>query len=413
MKQRVVVTGLGVVAPNGVGKEAFWQALTDGLSGVRTIRRFDTSPYLSRIGGELADFDFKRFFDAREIKKADLSSLYAIAAALMALQDSRLDLEREDRERIGSCIGNAVGGVDYAEREIDVLNERGPHWTSPYLATAFFPCATNGLLSIRLGLKGIVLTFCNGNTSGTDAIGMAYRALQSGRADVLFAGGAEAPLVPLFLGSLAKDGFLSTRNADPEKATRPFDLDADGMVLGEGAALLVMESLEHAQSRGAPIYGEIIGYASGNSAFDVLKPDTNGHGLVSTIRRTLGEAGLQPGDVDVVHAQGLSMPAYDDMELRCFSETFGAHGLQPPVAAVSSWTGNSLGALGAVQGAASLLMLERQAVPAVANIQSSSSSWPANVVRKTRVGGRTEIILQTSYCFLGKSSTLLFKRWHP
>ena len=271
MKQRVVVTGLGVVAPNGVGKEAFWQALTDGLSGVRTIRRFDTSSYLSRIGGELVDFDFKRFFDAREVKKTDRSSLYAIAAGLMALEDSRLDLAQENRERIGSSIGNAIGGVDYAEREIDVLNERGPHWTSPYLATAFFPCATNGLLSIRLGLKGIVLTFCNGNTSGADAIGMGYRTVQSGRADIIFAGGTEAPLVPLFLGSLAKDGFLSKRNADPEKAPRPFDLDADGMVLGEGAALMVMETLDHARARGATIYGEIIGYASGNSAFDVLK----------------------------------------------------------------------------------------------------------------------------------------------
>jgi 3-oxoacyl-[acyl-carrier-protein] synthase II len=331
----------------------------------------------------------------------------------MALEDSRLDLAQENRERIGSSIGNAIGGVDYAEREIDVLNERGPHWTSPYLATAFFPCATNGLLSIRLGLKGIVLTFCNGNTSGADAIGMGYRTVQSGRADIIFAGGTEAPLVPLFLGSLAKDGFLSKRNADPEKAPRPFDLDADGMVLGEGAALMVMETLDHARARGATIYGEIIGYASGNSAFDVLKPDSNGHGLVSTMRRALSEAGIRPGDVDVVHAQGLSLPEYDAMELRCFSETFEPEGKRPHVAAISSWTGNSLGALGAVQGAGSLLMLDRQTIPSIANTQSLPDAYPANIVRKTLTGERAEIVLQTSYCFLGKSSTLIFKRWHP
>jgi 3-oxoacyl-[acyl-carrier-protein] synthase II len=406
---RVVITGVGVVAPNGVGKEAFWQALINGLSGVRTIRRFDTSPYLSRIGGELEDFDPLRFFESRELKKADRSAIYAISAGLMALEDSGLELAHENCERIGSSIGNSIGGVDFVEREIDVLRQKGPHWTSPYLATAFFPCATNGLLSIRLGLKGIVLTFCNGNTSGTDAIGMAYRTLQSGRADVMFAGGTEAPLVPLFLGSLAQDGFLSKRNADPESASRPFDLDADGMVLGEGAALLVMESLGHAQARGAHIYGEIIGYASGNSAFDVLRPDANGWGLIHTMRRALAEAQLDPGDVDVVHAQGLSLPEYDAMELRCVSEIFGKVKRLPSITAACSWTGNSLGALGAVQAAASVLMVENQAIPSVANFQNSMPLYPSEIVQSTRRSARAEVVLQNSYCFLGKSSTLIFR----
>jgi 3-oxoacyl-[acyl-carrier-protein] synthase II len=413
VNQRVVITGIGVVAPNGIGKEAFWQALLKGLSGVRSIRRFDTSPYLSRIGGELVDFDPLPFFEAHELKKADRSAIYAIAAGLMALEDSGLDLARENVERIGSSIGNAVGGVDYVEKEIDVLRRKGPRWTSPYLATAFFPCAANGLLSIRLGLKGVVLTFCNGNTSGTDAIGMAYRTIQSGRADAMFAGGTEAPLVPLFLGSLGKDGFLSKRNADPERASRPFDPDADGMVLGEGAALLVLESLEHARARGARVYGEIIGYASGNSAFDVLKPDSNGWGLMQTMRRALTEAQLGPGDVDVVHAQGLSLPDYDAMELRCLSETFGQGQKLPYVTAVSSWTGNSLGALGAVQGAASLLMIENQAIPSVANVRSIPSSYPSNIVQTPLQSARAEVVLQNSYCFLGKSSTLIFERRTP
>src|ERR1035437_8059753 len=206
--RRVVITGLGVVAPNGRGKEAFWQALTVGLSGVRPIRRFDPSGLPARIAGEIADFDGKECFPAHELKKVDRSNLYAMAAGLMAVQDSGLDLGKENPERIGSAIGNSVGGIEYVDKEVDVMRDRGPRWGSAFLAIAFFSCGTNGLLSIRFGLKGPVLTFCNGNASGNDALGMAYRTVQSGRADVMLAGGTEAPLIPMLVGSLAQDGVL-------------------------------------------------------------------------------------------------------------------------------------------------------------------------------------------------------------
>ena len=323
MPHRVVITGLGVVAPNGIGKEAFWQALLEGLSGVRTIRRFDTSHYGTHIGGEIMNFNPLEYFDPHELKKIDRSNMYAIAAGQLALKDAQVDLSREDRERVGSSIGNALGGVDYVDKEIDVMRDKGPRWGSPYLAIAFFSCGTNGLLSIRFGLKGPVLTMCNGNTSGSDAIGAAYRTIRSGRADMMLAGATEAPLVSLFVGSLAKDGFLSKRNEDPERALRPFDPAADGMVLGEGAALLVLESLEHAQARGARIYAEVAGYASGSSAFDVLRPEPNGKGLVSTMKRALVEANLNSDDIPVIHCQGLSMPDHDLMEARCLWELFG------------------------------------------------------------------------------------------
>src|SRR5258708_3864992 len=332
-KHRVVITGVGVVAPNGVGKEAFWQALMQGLSGVRPIRRFDPSPYATRIAGELTDFDPRDYMDARDVKKVERSNIYAIGAGEMALKDSGLDLRAEDVERIGSSIGNSVGGVDYVKKEIDVINEKGPHWTSPYLAIAFFPCGTNGLLSIRLGIKGVVLTLCNGNTSGTDAIGMAYRTIQSGRADVMFAGGTEAPLVPLFVGSLSKDGYLSKRNEAPDQAARPFDAGADGMVLSEGSGLVVLESLAHATARGARIYAEVVSYASGNSAFDIFRPDSNGWGLINTIKRAMREARISPQDVDVVHGQGFSLPDYDSMETRCVWESFKDLDTLPPVTA--------------------------------------------------------------------------------
>jgi 3-oxoacyl-[acyl-carrier-protein] synthase II len=408
-QQRVVITGVGVVAPNGAEKEAYWQALTKGLSGVRAIRRFDTSPYASRVGGEIMDFDALRYVERQELKKIDRSNLYAIAAGEMAFQDAGLDLKTEDLERVGSAVGNSLGGVEYVDKEIDVMRDRGPRWGSPYLAIAFFACGSNGLLSIRFGLKGPVVTLCNGNTSGSDAIGAAFRTVQSGKADAMLAGGTEAPLIPLFLGSMAKDGFLSQRNAVPESAPRPFDPSADGMVLGEGAAFLVLESLTHAQARRAHIYAEIVGYAGGSSAFDVLRPETNGGGLVNTMRRALAEADLSPEEVDVVHAQGLSLPDYDEMEARCMHEIFKDVEASPTVTAVASWTGNSLGALGAIQAVASALMVDRQAVPAIANPTTAALRYPVRMARQTLAQGPARVVLQNGYCFMGKSSSLIFK----
>jgi 3-oxoacyl-[acyl-carrier-protein] synthase II len=410
-KHRVVITGVGVVAPNGVGKEAFWQALKLGLSGVQTIRRFDPGPFDTKIGGEVTTFDPLQFMDQRELKKIDRSNTYAIAASHMALEDSGLDLKHENLERIGSSIGNSAGGVDFLKKEVDVMDTKGPHWTSPYLAIAFFPCGTNGLMSIRFGIKGVVLTLCNGNTSGSDAIGMAFRTIQSGRADVMFAGGTEAPLIPLFVGSMSEDGYLSKQNANPGKAMAPFDRSAGGMVLGEGAGLLVLESLEHAQNRGAPIYGEIAGYASASSAFDVLRPDNKDEGLLHTMRRAMKEAQVTAEDVDVINGQGLSIPEYDSMESRCMWEEFKNSHRQPLVTAVGSWIGNSLGALGGIQAVAGALMMQHQTVPALANFQTAGDlRYPMAFVREPASSQKTDVIVQNSFCFLGKSSTLIMRR---
>lgn len=411
MKHRVVITGLGIVAPNGIGKEAFWQALMNGLSGVRSIRRFDTSTMATGVAGEIVDLDPLRYIESKDLKKVDRSNLYAIAAGQLALEDSGLDLAHEDLERIGSSIGNSVCGVDYVDKEIDVMREKGPRWGSPYLAIAFFACGTNGLLSIRMGLKGVVLTLCNGNTSATDAIGLAFRSVQSGRADVMFAGGTEAPLVPLFVGSLSKDGLLSQRRHPPETVARPFDISADGMVLSEGAGLIVMESYEHARARGAPIYAELIGYASGNSAFDALRPEPNGNGLEHTMRRALRECHLSTADVDTIHAQGLSLADYDDMEARCVDDLFGRNSRTPQVTAVSSLTGNAMGALGGFQAVANALILEREKVPPIANVHMTSSRHPIAVVINKPASRRVEILMQNSFCFLGKSSTLIYRRF--
>ncbi len=410
MTHRVVVTGVGVVAPNGVGKEAFWQALITGLSGVHSIRRFDPSRLATRIAGEISDLDPLNYFDPHELKKVDRSNILAVAASEDAIRDAGLDLARENGERMGSSIGNAVCGIEYAQKESEVIYGKGPRWGSPYLAIAFFPCGSNGLLSIRFKMKGPVLTFCNGNTSGTDAIGMAYRMIRGGKADVMLAGGTEAPLIPLFVGSLARDGWLSRRNDAPEKASRPFDRQADGMVLGEGSGMLVLEEYAHAKTRGARLYGEISGYSSVNSAFDIFTPEPDGLGIVRTMKEALKESQLTPQDVDWVNSQGFSIPAFDQMETRCIGSVFAGAGEGPRVSAISSWIGNSIGAMGGIQAAASALALEHSVFPPQDNLEDPHPDHPVRLVGRAAEEGKVNVVVQNSYCFMGKNSSLVFRR---
>jgi len=411
MAKRVVVTGVGVVAPNGLGKEAFWQALISGLSGVRSIRRFDPSPLSCRIAGEIVGFDPLDYFEACEIKRMDRGHLYAIVASLFALEDAGLNLKEEDCERIGSAMGNAVCGIESTQNESEVIWERGPRWGSPYFAISFFPCGANGVLSIRLKIKGPVLTFCNGNTSGNDAIGASYQMIQSGRADIMFAGGTEAPLVPLLLGSMAKDGWLTTtHNETPETASRPFDRTASGMVLGEGAGMLVLEEYEHARARGATIYAEVGGYFNSNSAFHPLAPEPNGYGLVRSMREALKRAHVTSQEVNFVNAQGLSLLDYDGMESRCVSDVLMETAPHARLSAISSLIGNTLGASGGIQGVVSALALQRQIIPPHRASSTVNPSLQARLAGPQPQPDPLDVVVQNSYCFMGKHSTLVFKR---
>jgi 3-oxoacyl-[acyl-carrier-protein] synthase II len=410
MKRRVVVTGVGVVAPNGVGKEAFWQALLKGHSGVRPIRRFDPTPSKSQIAGEIEGFDPLAYFTAQEIKKVDRSNVYAMAAGLMALQDAHLKVGDCNPERVGSSIGNAACGVEYAQQESAVIHGRGPRWGSPYLAIAFFSCGSNGLLSIRLGAKGPVLTFCNGNTSGSDAIGMGFRMIQSDRADVMLAGGTEAPLIPLFINSLSRDGWLSQRNHEPEEASRPFDSQADGMVLGEGAGILVLEEAEHAKARNARIYAELSGYSSVSSAYSIFDPEPNGLGLVRTMQDVLQQADCSQNDVGYINAQGFSIPRFDRMEVRCVREVFAASAVTPKMGAVSSLIGNTIGASGGIQAVISALALSEQVIPPQRAVQRAAEDGGVSLAAAVPEHGRLHSVIQNSFCFMGKHSSLIFQR---
>lgn len=409
--RRVVITGLGVVAPNGIGKEAFWQALTHGLSGVHSIRRFDTSQLSTKIAGEITDFDPKDYIDPHDIKKMDRSQQFIVAASLLAEIDSGINLSTCNRERIGSSIGNAVCGLESMQNESQLMRDKGPRWGSPYFAIAFFCCGNNGVVSIRLGLKGPILTFSNGNTSATDAIGAGFHTVQSGRADAMFCGGTEGPLIPLMIGSLSRDGWLSTRNDSPSNASRPFDRHCDGIVLGEGAAMLVLEELEHAKARGATIYAEIGAYRSFNSAYHMLYPEPNGLGLVRTMKEALGEAEVSADQVDLINAQGSSLLDYDRMESRCMQEAFADCSVMPRVSAISSMTGNPLGALGGFQAVVSALSLERQTFPPHTNVSEPDSLYPIRLSSAETEAGVLRAAVQNSYCFMGKHSTIVYKKF--
>ncbi len=411
MKRRVVITGLGIVAPNGRRKEAFWQALNNGLSGVRTIRRFDASSLPTQIAAEVQDFEPLEFMESHEVKRMDRNHHFAMAASLMALEDSKIELTPESSEHAGSSIGNAVCGLESMQNESQILWEKGPRWGSPYFAIAFFCCGANGVTSIRLKLKGPILTISNGNTSATDAIGAGFRLVQNGRADVMVCGGTEAPLIPLLVGSMSRDGWLSTRNQAPGEASRPFDRHCDGIVLGEGAAMLVLEDLSHAQRRDAPIYAEICGYQNSNSAYHILYPEPNGLGLIRTMKEALHEAEATPGQVDLINAQGNSLLDYDRMESRCIQETFSEGNPIPPVSAITSLIGNPLGALGAFQAAVSALALQNQMFPPHANSFTPDTAYPIHLTGPKAKAGPIRVVVQNSYCFMGKHSTMVYKKY--
>jgi len=290
-----------------------------------------------------------------------------------------------------------------------VIWEKGPRWGSPYFAISFFPCGANGVLSIRLQIKGPVLTFCNGNTSGTDALGASYQLIRSGRADVMFAGGTEAPLVPLLLGSMARDGWLTTQNEEPEKACRPFDPSASGMVLGEGAGMLVLEEYEHARARGATLYAEVSGYFNATSAFHLLDPEPNGYGLVRSMQEALRRAHVAPEDVDFVNAQGLSLSDYDQMESRCVSQVLAEAAPRARVGAVSSFIGNTMGASGGIQGVVSALALQRQMIPPHGTLRCADAGLKEHLQGPAAEPAELNVVVQNSYCFMGKHSTLVFK----
>ncbi len=409
--RRVFITGLGVITPIGVGADALWAGLRRGTSAVSEVTRFDPTPFRSRIAAEVRDFHPTDHIETRRARRLDRFSQFSVAATRLALADAALDLEREDRDRIGAMMGTALGGVAHGEAQSRAFYEQGPKAVDPWLALSVFAGAASCNIAIDFGLTGPNSTNGMSCASGTIAVGEAYRAIARGDADAMVAGGAEAPLAPLCFGAFAFIRAMSTRNDDPSRASRPFDAGRDGFVMGEGAAVLVLEERGRALARGAPVYGEVCGYGLTNDAHHMTAPRPDGAQAARAMRIALAEQSVRPGEVGYLNAHGSSTPLNDPTETAAVKTVFGEHAYRLAVSGTKGYYGHALGASGAIEAAICALAARRGWLPPTINLDEPDPSCDLDYLANT--GGRDaspEYLLSNSFGFGGINASLLFRR---
>lgn len=407
MRRRVVVTGIGLVTPLGLGKEAFWEGLTLPRRVVGPITRFDASSFSTRIAAEVKEFDPAQFMDRKDARRAARFIQFAIAATTLALQDAQLEINDSNRERIGVLIGSGIGGIDYMDTQVRILDRQGPERVSPFLPAMMISDMASGMVTIHFGIKGPNLCAVTACSTGADAIGLAMRLIQYGDADVMLAGGTEAAIEPVGVAGFCAARALSTRNDDPEHASRPFDAERDGFVMGEGAGVLVLESLEHAQARGAPIYAELLGYGMTADAYHITQPDPEGDGAMRAMRNALRDAGLQPTDIDYINAHGTSTRYNDAKETLAIKRLFGEYAYQLPISSTKSVTGHLLGAAGAVEAAACILALQHQTIPPTINYEYPDPECDLDYVPNQARPANLRYVMTNSFGFGGHNSVLV------
>jgi 3-oxoacyl-[acyl-carrier-protein] synthase II len=406
--RRVVVTGIGAITPIGIGAPALAAGLRAGRSAVRAITRFDPSPFHSRIAAEVPDFVPGDHIEHRKVRRYDRFAQFSVAAARMALADSGLELVREDRDRVGAMMGTALGGVAHGEAQSLKFYTEGPRAVDPGLALTVFAGAASCNIAIEFGVSGPNATNGMSCASGTIAVGEAYRAILLGDADVMIAGGAEAPLAPLCFGAFAIIRAMSTRNDDPAHASRPFDVGRDGFVMGEGAAVLVLEERSRALARGAPIYVEICGYGLTNDAHHMTAPRPDGRQAARAMRLALGT--VPPGDVGYVNAHGSSTPLNDPTESSSVRQVFGDHVRRLPVSGTKGYYGHALGASGAIEAAICALSSRDHWLPPTINLDVADPACDLDHVRGEGRMADPEYLLSNSFGFGGINAALLFRR---
>jgi len=410
-KRRVVITGVGVISPVGNDAQTFWASLLAGKSGIGPVTHFDASEFPTRIAGEVKDFDPSAFMDKKDVKRTDRFVQFAIAATKMALEDARLKIEEQDPERVGVYIGSGIGGLATWEDQHRVLLEKGPRRVSPFLIPMMIANMAAGQVSIHFGLKGpnsAPITAC---ATGTHAIGDAFKIIQRGEADVMVAGGTEATIRPLAFAGFCAAKAMSTRNDEPEKASRPFDKDRDGFVMGEGAGVLILEELEHAKRRGAPIIAEVIGYGMSADAFHLTQPDPDGDGAKRAMLAAIRDAGIRPEEVDYINAHGTSTELNDKVETQAIKAAFGEHAYKLAVSSTKSMTGHMLGAAGAVEAIATALALRDQILPPTINYETPDPACDLDYVPNEARRAPVRVALSNSFGFGGHNATIALKRY--
>ncbi len=411
MKRRVVVTGIGLITPLGIGTRQTWDALINGKSGIGAITRFDASEHASQIAAEVKNFNPDDWFEKKQAKNLDAFVQYAVAAADLAWKDCGLSITETDPHRVGVITGCGMGGLPTIEEYHTVLIERGPRKITPFFIPRVIPNMPSGQISMRIGSKGPNLSQTTACAAGTHAVGEAFRHIVYGDCDVAVTGGTESVICPLAVGGFSAMKALSTRNDDPQSASRPFDIDRDGFVISEGSGMLVLEELEMAKRRGANIYAEIIGYGQTSDAYHIAAPPEDGEGAARCMAVALRDAGLSPTDVDYINAHGTSTPLNDKCETLAIKTVFGDHAYKLAISSTKSMTGHMLGAAGGIEAAFTALTLQNGIIPPTVNLDKPDPDCDLDYVPLVAREARVNVALSNSFGFGGTNGVIVLRRF--
>ena len=411
MSRRVVITGIGLVSSLGIGTKANWDALSAGKSGIGRITRFDVSGYAAQIAAEVKGFDPLQFIEKKDVKKMDVFIQYAIAASQFAMDDSKLPITNSSAYNVGVYLASGIGGFSTIEREHEALLNGGPRKVSPFFIPSAIINLAAGQVSIRFGAKGPNLATCTACSASAHAIGESFEIIRRGDADAMIAGGSEAAITPMSVSGFGNMRALSTRNDEPEKACRPFDKDRDGFIIGEGAGVVILEDLTHAQQRGAPIYAELVGYGSSADAYHMTAPSEDGDGARRVMAMSIRKAGIRPDEVDYINAHGTSTPYNDRLETLAIKHCFGDHARKVAISSTKSMTGHLLGGAGGLEAGVSALAVHHQLVPPTINLDHPDPECDLDYVPHTSRQMPIRYALSNSFGFGGTNAALLFKKF--
>jgi 3-oxoacyl-[acyl-carrier-protein] synthase II len=409
VNKSVVVTGLGAITPIGIGKENYWNALKEGKSGIKKITRFDVTDCPAQIAGEVNDFEANDYIDKKEAKRMDRFTQFAVAATKLAIDDAKLNLNQIDKNRFGVVLGSGIGGIETLEREYQKLITKGPKRISPFFIPMMISNIAAGQISILFGAKGPNTTIVTACASSTNSIGEAFKIIQRGDADIMVTGGTEACITALSVAGFSSMKALSTRNDEPDKASRPFDKDRDGFVMGEGAGILILEEKEHAIRRGAEIYAEVVGYGMSADAYHITAPAPEGEGAARAIENAIADANIEAKDIDYINAHGTSTLYNDEFETRAIKNIFGDHAYQLAVSSTKSMTGHLLGAAGGIEAIACIMALTKDFIPPTINYTTPDPTCDLDYVPNEGRSKKVRYALSNSLGFGGHNATIILK----
>ncbi|NBI06857.1 beta-ketoacyl-ACP synthase II [Senegalia massiliensis] len=411
MNNRVVITGIGVISPIGIGKDTFWESLINGKSGVDYITKFDTEDYPTKIAAEVKDFDPVNYIDKKDAKRMDRYSQFAVAASKIAIQDSKINLDSIDKERFGVILGSGIGGIETFETQNEKLIKKGPKRISPFFIPMMIGNMAAGQVAIAFDAKGPNETIVTACASSTNALGDAFKKLERGDADILISGGTEASITPIALAGFSSMKALSTNNDNPKEASRPFDKNRDGFVMGEGAAILILETLEHAQNRGADIYAEVVGYGSTCDANHITTPLEDGSGARRAMEIAINDANIDKDEIDYINAHGTSTHYNDKFETLAIKNLFGDKAYDIKISSTKSMTGHLLGAAGGIEAIASSLAIKNNIIPPTMNLNEKDEECDLNYVPNKAINCDVKYALSNSLGFGGHNATILLKKY--